>query len=97
MRSAVRFPLHLPIQVVANSAQHDAETSDISAGGVLFRLDADIQVGSAIEFNISMPSEILGTGTDVKVHCVGRIVRSFEEKGRRALAAVIDEYSFERP
>ena len=97
MRSAVRFPLHLPIQVVANSGRHDAETSDISAGGVLFRLDTDIKVGSPIEFNISMPAEILGTGTDVKVHCVGRVVRSFEEKGRRALAAVIDEYSFERP
>jgi hypothetical protein len=64
---------------------------------VLFRLDTDIQVGSPIEFNISMPAEILGTGTDVKVHCVGRIVRSVEEEGRRALAAVIDEYSFERP
>ena len=97
MRSAVRFPLHLPIQVVTNSTRHDAETSDISSGGVLFRLDADIKVGSAIEFEISMPAEILGTGTDVKVHCVGRIVRSFEEQGRRALAAVIDEYSFERP
>jgi hypothetical protein len=97
MRSAVRFPLHLPIQVQADSATHEAETSDISAGGVLFRMDADIKVGSAIEFSISMPSEILGTGTDVKVHCVGRVVRSVQEDGRRALAAVIDEYSFERP
>jgi hypothetical protein len=97
MRSAVRFPLRLPIEVLANSEKHEAETWDISAGGVLFRLDTDIQVGSPIEFNISMPAEILGTGTDVKVHCVGRIVRSVEEEGRRALAAVIDEYSFERP
>lgn len=97
MRSAVRFPLHLPIQVEADSATHHAETRDISAGGVLFHMDADIKVGSAIEFSISMPAEILGTGTDVKVHCVGRVVRSFEEAGRRALAAVIDEYSFERP
>ena len=97
MRSAVRFPLRLPIQVLANEKKHDAETWDISSGGVLFRLDADIKIGSAIEFDISMPSEILGTGTDVKVHCVGRIVRSCEEEGRRALAAVIDEYSFERP
>jgi len=97
MRSAVRFPLRLPVQVLADSVQHTAETHDISAGGVLFRLDAEITVGSPIEFSISMPAEILGTGTDVKVHCVGRVVRSCEEAGRRALAAVIDEYSFERP
>lgn len=97
MRSAVRFPLRLPIEVQADSATHRAETSDISAGGVLFLMDTDIQVGSAIEFSISMPAEILGTGTDVKVHCVGRVVRSSEEAGRRALAAVIDEYSFQRP
>ncbi len=97
MRSAVRFPLRLPVQVLANSKKHEAETQDISAGGVLFRMDADISVGSAIEFSISMPSEILGTGTDVKVHCVGRVVRTSEESGRHALAAVIDEYSFERP
>ncbi len=97
MRSAVRFPLRLPVQVLADSVQHNAETRDISAGGVLFRLDAEINVGSSIEFSISMPAEILGTGTDVKVHCVGRVVRSCEESGRRALAAVIDEYSFERP
>lgn len=96
MRSAVRFPLHLPVHVQAGSGTHEAETQDISAGGVLFRLDADIQVGSLIEFSITMPAEILGTGMDIKVHCVGRVVRSSEEGGRHVLAAVIDEYSFER-
>ena len=74
-----------------------AETQDISAGGVLFHMDTPVKAGSAIEFSIAMPGEVLGTGCDVKVHCVGRVVRSFKEEGRNAVAAVIDEYAFERP
>jgi hypothetical protein len=30
------------------------------------------------------------------VNCTGRVVRSLEEKGKKAVAAVIDEYCFER-
>lgn len=97
MRSAVRFPLRLPVEVTTDDQPLQAMTQDISAGGVLLSLDAEVSIGSGIEFSISMPAEILGTGTDVKVHCVGRVVRSFCEEGRRAVAAVIDEYSFERP
>ena len=97
MRSAVRFPLHLPVEIKAEEQKHQAETSDISAGGVLFHMDTHVKAGSAIEFSIVMPAEVLGTDSDVKVHCVGRVVRTFSEEGRNAVAAVIDEYSFERP
>lgn len=97
MRSAVRFPLRLPVEVKAETRSHQAETRDISSGGVLLQMDMPVKVGSAIEFSIAMPAEVLGTGSDVKVHCVGRVVRSFSEEGRNAVAAVIDEYSFERP
>ena len=97
MRSSVRFPLRLPVEVKTESHSHSAETLDISSGGVLFQLDAQIKVGSPIEFSIVMPAEVLGTDSDVKVHCQGRVVRSFEDEGRNAVAAVIDEYSFARP
>ena len=97
MRTSVRFPLRLPVEIKSGAEFHPAETRDISCGGALFQLDAAIKVGSSIEFNIAMPAEVLGTGCDVKVHCVGRVVRSFREEGRNAVAAVIDEYSFERP
>jgi len=53
-------------------------------------------VGSRIEFNISLPASVLGTPNDVNVQCVGRVVRCSEEGPRRAVAAVIDEYRFER-
>lgn len=98
LRSSVRFPIKLPIalrhdQAVAEQA---AETQDISAGGVLFNVEAEMPIGSTINFSIAMPASVLGTPTDVLVNCVGRVIRSTEENGRKAVAAVIDEYHFER-
>jgi c-di-GMP-binding flagellar brake protein YcgR len=97
LRSAMRFPIKLPVEVRADeAAQLQAETKDISAGGVLFYMDTAMEVGSRIEFNISLPAAVLGTPNDVNVLCVGRVVRCSEEGSRRAVAAVIDEYRFER-
>jgi hypothetical protein len=97
LRSAVRFPIKLPIAVNSEvTAQHTAETQDISAGGVLFTVDSDMAVGSTITFSIAMPASVLGTPADVLVNCVGRVIRCSEESGRKAVAAVIDEYRFER-
>jgi hypothetical protein len=97
LRSSVRFPIKLPISVrTEQAATAVAQTSDISAGGVLFMVDRDISVGSPITFRIAMPSDVLGTPNDVLVNCVGRVVRSTETEGRRAVAAVIDEYHFQR-
>jgi c-di-GMP-binding flagellar brake protein YcgR len=97
LRSATRFAIKLPVEVRAEeAAKLQAETKDISAGGVLFYVDTAMEVGSRIEFNISLPAAVLGTPSDVNVLCVGRVVRCAEEGGRRAVAAVIDEYRFER-
>ena len=96
-RSAVRFPLKLPITVrTADMREHFAETADISAGGVLFHTKAAMQVGATIRFRIVLPAAVLGTDTDVLVNCTGRVVRAMDEKGKSAVAAVIDEYAFER-
>jgi len=93
----VRFPLRLPIAVkAATETERRAETEDISAGGVLFYLEENLQVGSTIEFSISMPGSVLGTPKDVHVNCVGRVVRCSRHNGKQAIAAVIDEYRFER-
>ncbi len=97
LRSAVRFPIKLPVEVQPGGGRPcEAETRDISAGGVRFYVSADMAVGSQIEFSISMPAAALGTATDVKVRCVGRVVRCSQEGSRKAVAAVIDEYRFDR-
>ena len=96
LRTAVRFPLRLPIAITTSGEHHQAETQNISAGGVLFNLELDMTVGSPIEFAIEMPAAVLGASTDVTVTGVGRVVRCDVEDGHRAIAAVIDEYHFER-
>jgi hypothetical protein len=96
MRSAVRFPVKLPIAVRAGESEHQAETQDISAGGVLFNVDTDMTVGSNIEFTISIPADIIGAPADVLVSGEGRVVRCAPDEGHKSVAAVIDEYRFER-
>ncbi len=96
LRGAVRFPVKLPISVIVEGEQHQAETFNISAGGVLFHLTSEMQIGSNIEFQIAMPAAVLGATTDVMVTGSGRVVRCNAEGERRAVAAVIDEYRFER-
>ena len=96
LRTAARYPVRLPVAVKGGGVA-PALTHDISSSGVLFYVDADVHIGSTIEFSIVMPAGVLGTPTDVVVNCVGRVVRSQLENGRKAVAAVIDEYRFEAP
>jgi hypothetical protein len=96
LRGAVRFPVKLPISVTVKGEQLAAETYNMSAGGMLFHLQSDMQVGSNIEFQIAMPAAVLGSSTDVLVTGSARVVRCNAEGERRAVAAVIDEYRFER-
>ena len=97
LRSSVRFPLRLPITVrTVDSREYFAETSDISAGGVFFHTGAPLEVGTEIRFRIILPAAVLGTDTDVLVNCTGRVVRALSDSGKTSIAAVIDEYCFER-
>jgi len=72
------------------------ETLDISAGGVQFYMDSEIAVGAEIEFTIGLSAEALGAPADVRVNCVGRVVRRRKKGEQQLVAAVIDEYQFER-
>jgi hypothetical protein len=96
MQSAPRFPLHLPVELKSQSGACSAETQNISANGVLFAMDRDVPVGSTVDFTILLPGDVVGSVRDVQIDCHGRVVRSFEDKGRRGVGVVIDEYHFER-
>ena len=96
MQSALRFPLHLAASVKTQGCAYSAETENISANGVLFAMDKDVPVGSLVDFTILLPADVVGLRRDVQVDCRGRVVRSFEDRGRRAVGVVIDEYHFER-
>ncbi|MGB9233917.1 MAG: PilZ domain-containing protein [Terriglobales bacterium] len=96
VQGAPRFPIKLPVAMKSGGAGNTIETENISANGVLFRMDADVPVGSAVDFTISLPADVVGAEADVQVDCRGRVVRSFEDGGRRGVGVVIDEYRFER-
>ncbi len=108
VQGAPRFPIKLPVALKSTSAVNSSgvtgqgvaakpvETENISANGVLFRMDADVPVGSAVDFTLSLPADVVGAQADVQVDCRGRVVRSFEDGGRRGVGVVIDEYRFER-
>lgn len=96
MQSAPRFPLHLSASVTSQGSAFSAETENISANGVLFAMDNDVPVGSMVDFTILLPAEVVGARRNVQIDCRGRVVRSFEDRGRRGVGVVIDEYHFER-
>lgn len=97
MQSATRFPIRLPVSVKSKSGESHTETQNISANGVLFQMvDAEMPVGSMVDFTISLPAEIVGAEADVRLDCRGRVVRSVADNGRRGVGVVIDEYRFDR-
>lgn len=106
VQGAPRFPIKLPVALKSANNQagvpgqavigETVETENISANGVLFRMDADVPVGSPVDFTISLPADVVGAEADVQVDCRGRVVRSFDDGGRRGVGVVIDEYRFER-
>jgi hypothetical protein len=100
-RTGKRFPLHLPIKIHQAEASGDAKgvTGDLSAAGVYIRADASLDVGSPVEFEITLPPDVTGGAENVKIQCKGRVVRT-DESGEgnegRGVACVIDSYEFVR-
>jgi hypothetical protein len=97
-RAIRRFPLQLPVTVTAQSGelvQATAESRDVSSHGICFYCDAALAPESAIEFTVTLPSEI--TMTDpISVRCAGTVVRVEEGDGpgKFAVAAAISNYDF---
>jgi PilZ domain len=94
-RGAVRYPVQLPVTVLADGRQFNAVTEDFSASGVLFRLSESLPLGQEVEFLVEIPAGTLDFSHTAALHCRGRIVRSFWKRGSPWAAAVIDEYRFQ--
>lgn len=95
-RTGKRFPLNLPIRLKTGET---ATTRDLSAAGVYIQADSELEVGTPIEFNISLPGKVVGTDEDVEINCTGRVIRMDAGKGtskKNGVACVIDHYEFLR-
>src|SRR5580658_5667482 len=102
-RTGKRFPLELPIKIHRSEegGQHSGVTGNLSAAGVYIRADAALEVGTNVEFEISLPPEVTGAKENVIVQCRGRVVRTDEPPSdkagdNRGVACVIDSYDFVR-
>ena len=96
-RVARRFTMSLPLRVLAREPRNSefrAQTRDVSYQGLYFLAEDPFEVGSEIEFVITLPQQIAQTG-DVDIRCRGQIVRvESVSDGRLGVAAKIDRYEF---
>jgi hypothetical protein len=81
--------------LVADEKLYEAVTDNISANGVLLRLNELLEPGTAVDFLIEIPEGFIAPNESAAVHCSGRVIRSFGIPTRTFAAAVIDEYSFQ--
>ena len=101
-RTGKRFPLELPIKIHKENSAGEASgmTGNLSAAGVYIRADASLDIGSPVEFEITLPPEVTGGKENVVIQCRGRVVRTDESStdpdGTRGVACVIDSYEFVR-
>jgi hypothetical protein len=75
-REARRFNMTLPMRVLsreASSPELRAQTRDVSYRGLYFLAESRFDVGSSIEFVITLPEQVTQSG-DVNIRCLGKIV-----------------------
>jgi hypothetical protein len=96
-REARRFTMRLPMRVLPRGAKGyelDAHTRDVSYRGLYFLADSKFEIGSEIDFVITLPQQVTQSG-DVNIRCQGEVVRiEPTENGRVGIAAKIARYEF---
>jgi hypothetical protein len=100
-RKNQRFDLHLPLRIMRNGSgrvSHAALTHNISSSGVLFSSEAEVEMGGAIEYVVTLAK---APGAEVNLRCIGKVVRleksSSEPQAPAYLVAVtLDRYQFVR-
>jgi len=95
-RGSRRFTMALPISLRKSGTkigELQAETRDVSFRGLYFMTDDGVEVGSQIEFVLTLPKQIT-LATDVHIHCTGLVVRVEPHEGRMGVAAQIERYEF---
>lgn len=96
-REARRFNMSLPLRVLPhepNGTALTAQTRDVSYRGLYFLAETNFDIGSEIEFVITLPQQVAQNG-DVHIRCLGQIVRVEPTgNGRLGVAAKIERYEF---
>jgi len=96
-RTSRRFTMSLPLTLRAArssaAGERRGETRDVSFQGLYFWTQEELETGAPIEFVLTLPKEITMT-RDVKIHCLGRVIRVEGQEQMRGVAARIERYEF---
>jgi hypothetical protein len=96
-REARRFIMTLPLRVLpreADGSELRTNTRDVSYRGLYFLSEAAFEVGSLIDFVLTLPEQAT-RASDVNIRCQGQIVRvEATSNGRMGIAAKIERYEF---
>ena len=96
-REARRFLMSLPMRVLpreTHSKELRASTRDVSYRGLYFLSEAKFEVGSEIEFVLTLPQKVSPSG-EVDIRCRGQVLRvESTTNGRVGVAAKIERYEF---
>ncbi len=100
-RTGKRFGMKLPVSIKSTDSLGEVEgyTDNVSTSGIYLHATSGLRVGSKIKFEITLPPDVTGAKTDVKLQCQGTVVRAEEKPdhdGRTGVACVIDGYEFVR-
>jgi hypothetical protein len=91
----------LPVMIKMEEHEGRAQavqTHNVSSSGVYFEFASPLDVGTALEFVLTLPEQIT-KGSAVRIKCVGKVVRVDQgksEQGSLGVAATIERYEFLR-
>ena len=96
-RTARRYLMSLPMRVLAPAAQTkglSANTRDVSYRGLYFLSENKFEVGSQIDFALTLPQKVSANG-EVDIRCRGKVLRvDIGSNGHMGVAAKIEHYEF---
>jgi hypothetical protein len=96
-RTSRRFGMSLALTVRPTAGDGTIEqkgrTRDVGFRGLYFMTDANYEVGSEIEFILTLPKEVT-QANNVNIRCRGRVLRVEPYDGNRGVAARIERYEF---
>jgi hypothetical protein len=103
-RTGKRFPLELPIRIQEKESAEElkAVTGNVSSAGVYVRgTNPAWQIGSKVDFEITLPANAAGADHDILIRCHGRVIRvdkdpAAETNDSCGVACIIDNYKFVR-
>jgi hypothetical protein len=95
-RTSQRFPLCLPVVAkLPAGGEVWTQTRNLSSSGICFGASNGFAVGSALEFVLTLPTEVT-FAEPVRIVCSGRVVRVGKNEDGTAdvVAGIIDDYEF---